>query len=146
MQCIWLVPTQGSNILRAHAKQKTQENPIPDKGALCASQNDQTPSTHTKAVSFLPKPSRLISLRVLALGYSTGATAAPGATLRQRHVITGNCMDHQAAISGLHAYLHSAGWGVYIPQQHVCALHTCSCSAHCLQLPILIHPRFQGRK
>ena len=38
--------------------------------------------------------------RERALGYSTGATAAPGVTLRQRHVITGNCMD-QAAISGL---------------------------------------------
>ena len=38
--------------------------------------------------------------RERALGYDTGATAAPGVTLRQRHVITGNCMD-QAAISGL---------------------------------------------
>ena len=38
--------------------------------------------------------------RERALGYTTGATAAPGVTLRQRHVITGNCMD-QAAISGL---------------------------------------------
>jgi hypothetical protein len=31
--------------------------------------------------------------RERALGYSTGATAAPGVTLMQRHAITGRCMD-----------------------------------------------------
>ena len=35
-----------------------------------------------------------------ALGYTTGAIADPGVTLRQRHIITVNCMD-QAAICGL---------------------------------------------
>lgn len=34
------------------------------------------------------------------LGYSTGATAAPGLTLAERHTITGNCID-QSALSYL---------------------------------------------
>ena len=38
--------------------------------------------------------------RERALGYPTGATAAPGLTLTDRHVITGNCID-QAALTGL---------------------------------------------
>ena len=38
--------------------------------------------------------------RERALGYPTGATAAPGVSPQDRHKITGNCMD-QAAISGL---------------------------------------------
>ena len=38
--------------------------------------------------------------RERALGYNTGATAAPGVTQLQRHEITGNCMD-QAGLSSL---------------------------------------------
>ncbi len=36
--------------------------------------------------------------RERALGYSTGATTAPGLTLRDRHVVTGRCMDALLAI------------------------------------------------
>eukprot|EP00798_Chlamydomonas_sp_ICE-L_P022089 gene22089-biopygen30771 len=33
------------------------------------------------------------------LGYYTGATAAPGLTALQRHVLTGNCMDQRAIVA-----------------------------------------------
>eukprot|EP00798_Chlamydomonas_sp_ICE-L_P007071 gene7071-biopygen16880 len=33
------------------------------------------------------------------LGYYTGATAAPGLTALQRHVLTGNCMDQRALVA-----------------------------------------------
>ena len=38
--------------------------------------------------------------RERALGYETGATKAPDVTAKQRHEVTGNCMD-QAALTGL---------------------------------------------
>eukprot|EP00798_Chlamydomonas_sp_ICE-L_P003120 gene3120-biopygen20874 len=37
--------------------------------------------------------------RERTLGYYTGATAAPGLTALQRHVLTGNCMDQRALVA-----------------------------------------------
>ncbi len=50
--------------------------------------------------------------RERALGYSTGATGAPGVTEQQRHTITGRCMDAYAMRSLLALCLalrHAAG-------------------------------------
>eukprot|EP00798_Chlamydomonas_sp_ICE-L_P008352 gene8352-biopygen1980 len=62
--------------------------------------------------AFLPdKPGSIYSLqggawseprpdeRERMLGYYTGATAAPGLTALQRHVLTGNCMDQRALVA-----------------------------------------------
>eukprot|EP00798_Chlamydomonas_sp_ICE-L_P025861 gene25861-biopygen20352 len=62
--------------------------------------------------AFLPdKPGSIYSLqggawseprpdeRERMLGYYTGATAAPGFTALQRHVLTGNCMDQRALVA-----------------------------------------------
>jgi hypothetical protein len=50
--------------------------------------------------------------RERAIGYPTGATAAPGVTEQQRHTITGRCMDAYAMQSLLALCLalrHAAG-------------------------------------
>ena len=67
--------------------------------------------------------------RERALGYETGATAAPGVTQAERHVITGNCMD-QAAVSTLlnFCFCHLIGGAPPFRQVHAVRRHDCS---HC---------------
>ena len=58
----------------------------------------QAGSVYDSAVGGWTEPNP--SERERALGYSTGTTAAPGLSLEDRHVLTGNCID-QSALTGL---------------------------------------------
>ena len=77
--------------------------------------------------------------RERALGYATGATAAPGVTLAERHEVTGNCID-QAALSNLIHLSMCHIEGGAPPYQQVHSLQTCDAHSnseheHAPQLP-----------
>jgi hypothetical protein len=71
--------------------------------------------------------------RERALGYYTGATAAPGVTEADRHQVTGNCMDMASLVGLIHILLTHAEHGA-MHCQHV---HTLQCAHVPAATPVL---------